>query len=741
MRRVSSILSICVAGVFALLSCSRETAMPEDDRTPVEKPSVEPGGGRVLTDFTASLPGATRTALQMDGPDGEGHIYWMKDDPILVSNGLETMTLFIAEGGSMHGDLYAEDKDHLIDGTEFFAIYPAGDASFEGGAFNASIPQEQHFVEGGFDTQVFPMVAVCDDSRHFAFRNAASLLRIVPETSDPMLQDIAISSVVVSAQQPLVGSISVAYNGSAEPEVSCSGNNSVKVVADGEGIPFGTPVYMVIAPGSYSNVVISIQLQNGLALMQKVEERVDVSRSAWKQLEVPLSDTFQNLSETETANCYMITEPGSYKFNASVRGNGVLTSGCFPAGVSAEIPGGSYLTVYHTDGESFIDGSLSLIDGYVYFATKPVLPTGTCLLSLQSAEGETLWSWLLWANSGIRTVEMPNGSEWLNMNLGALHESFSADGYNGYYYQWGRKDPFIQKYTSSAAASEIAPFVSHASQTDGSLINSIRNPQTFYGGWHPSNVSIITEDWCTYDDDEKVYDWWNATYTADDQKELPAAKTMFDPCPPGYHVPVYTEAAALMELNVGKWTDNGRWVENKLFFPASSYRYINIYASYWVTGEPRAFFQCATPLRTGARNDRRAHRPYFTSGGKGVGNGPRSYAIPVRCIKDGWVPVEIIDVASVALDQTEFTLTVGESAQLTATVLPENASDPTVSWSSSDPAVATVEGGLVTALGKGTAVITATAGGQSATCTVTVLPEGNSMGGGDPEDFDPEDWN
>lgn len=113
----------------------------------------------------------------------------------------------------------------------------------------------------------------------------------------------------------------------------------------------------------------------------------------------------------------------------------------------------------------------------------------------------------------------------------------------------------------------------------------------------------------------------------------------------------------------------------------------------------------------------------------------------MRCIKDGWVPVEIIDVASVALDQTELTLTVGESAQLTATVLPENASDPTVSWSSSDPAVATVEGGLVTALGKGTAVITATAGGQSATSTVTVLPEGNSMGGGDPEDFDPEDWN
>lgn len=80
-----------------------------------------------------------------------------------------------------------------------------------------------------------------------------------------------------------------------------------------------------------------------------------------------------------------------------------------------------------------------------------------------------------------------------------------------------------------------------------------------------------------------------------------------------------------------------------------------------------------------------------------------------------WVPVE-----SVTLNKTETTIAVGNSETLTATVLPANADDPTVTWSSSDEAVATVKDGVVTAIAEGTAVITAKAEEKSATCTVTV---------------------
>ncbi|MBW3095650.1 Ig-like domain-containing protein, partial [Bifidobacterium sp. 64T4] len=62
----------------------------------------------------------------------------------------------------------------------------------------------------------------------------------------------------------------------------------------------------------------------------------------------------------------------------------------------------------------------------------------------------------------------------------------------------------------------------------------------------------------------------------------------------------------------------------------------------------------------------------------------------------------------------------GASAQLTATVNPSNATSKTVTWKSSNTAVATVANGKVTGVKAGTATITATAGGKSASVTVTV---------------------
>lgn len=84
------------------------------------------------------------------------------------------------------------------------------------------------------------------------------------------------------------------------------------------------------------------------------------------------------------------------------------------------------------------------------------------------------------------------------------------------------------------------------------------------------------------------------------------------------------------------------------------------------------------------------------------------------------VTVVNIAVKLVSLNKTVTTIVIGGSELLTAAVLPENADDRTVTWSSSDPEVASVENGKVSALSLGEAVITATAGNLSAECTVTV---------------------
>ncbi|MDE6279211.1 MAG: C10 family peptidase, partial [Paramuribaculum sp.] len=82
-----------------------------------------------------------------------------------------------------------------------------------------------------------------------------------------------------------------------------------------------------------------------------------------------------------------------------------------------------------------------------------------------------------------------------------------------------------------------------------------------------------------------------------------------------------------------------------------------------------------------------------------------------------------VPAESITLDKETLELTVGETAALTATVLPDNATDKTVTWASNDESIATVDAeGEVTAIAIGEAVITATCGEVTAECKVTVNP-------------------
>lgn len=93
------------------------------------------------------------------------------------------------------------------------------------------------------------------------------------------------------------------------------------------------------------------------------------------------------------------------------------------------------------------------------------------------------------------------------------------------------------------------------------------------------------------------------------------------------------------------------------------------------------------------------------------------------------VTVNPILVSSITLNETEAELTVGEKLQMEATIVPDNATDKGVTWSSTNEAVAVVsESGLVTAVGSGICNITATANdgsGITGSCLITVL--GNVM--------------
>lgn len=86
------------------------------------------------------------------------------------------------------------------------------------------------------------------------------------------------------------------------------------------------------------------------------------------------------------------------------------------------------------------------------------------------------------------------------------------------------------------------------------------------------------------------------------------------------------------------------------------------------------------------------------------------------------VTVKPINVTGVALNEKKIEIEAGKTVQLTATISPENATNKSVTWSSSKPDIATVKDGLVTGRSVGSSVIIVKTvdGSKTATCTVTV---------------------
>lgn len=99
-----------------------------------------------------------------------------------------------------------------------------------------------------------------------------------------------------------------------------------------------------------------------------------------------------------------------------------------------------------------------------------------------------------------------------------------------------------------------------------------------------------------------------------------------------------------------------------------------------------------------------------------------STEIVAKCggeVRDKCKVTVVISATGISLDETSLDLTKGKTTTLTATVTPSDATDKVI-WETSDGAVATVDEGIVTAVGVGEATITAKAGTYKADCKVTV---------------------
>ena len=297
-----------------------------------------------------------------------------------------------------------------------------------------------------------------------------------------------------------------------------------------------------------------------------------------------------DLSANQTANSYVVAESGFYEFKADVRGNGVtnlnVVSGDtfvnrdFDAGMGASISDIDHVEVLWWQGNLRQDAGWNqwlewvnsgpgqeeieqncpvrvlddgkLADGKVLlYVTVNERTIGNVGLAAYDRNDKILWSWHIWIQPEISLI--PFGDYTLmDRNLGATYsptpgtsESFGADKVfagMGLYYQWGRKDPFFQPgaFSGSSTNTSTQPWLykekgqwrimrNNIIGSKNTISASAASPLTYFASsdnaWqttYPSGNGPINDLW----------GYVGVIGTIGDS----FAKTMYDPCPPGYRV-------------------------------------------------------------------------------------------------------------------------------------------------------------------------------------------------------------
>ena len=232
----------------------------------------------------------------------------------------------------------------------------------------------------------------------------------------------------------------------------------------------------------------------------------------------------KDMSSSGSANCYIVSESGLYKFK-TVKGNSNESVG--------SVAWASIL--WETFGTSETPEYLDLIkafcykDGCIAFQTADTYKEGNAVIAAKDADGNILWSWHIWF------TDQPQGQEYYNnagimmdRNLGATSATPGDVGALGLLYQWGRKDPFLESssihYESMAEAKSTItwPSAVESNSSNGTIEYATAHPTTFI------TRNIRNSDW--YYTGSSSTD--NTRWTTSE-----STKSIYDPCPAGWRVP------------------------------------------------------------------------------------------------------------------------------------------------------------------------------------------------------------
>ena len=245
----------------------------------------------------------------------------------------------------------------------------------------------------------------------------------------------------------------------------------------------------------------------------------------------PFSDDILDLDADGNANCYIITNPGKYKFKA-VKGNDITA-------YLQDVDGAKIVWETWNNGEEVeansVVKSISFAEDYMILHTPETLRPGNALIAAVDDKENIVWSWHIWVpETPISTNSYGDifGAACMSRDLGALVDA-SIDGEMtpaayGLSYQWGNKNPYPSpKAFKSGSQATVAGTKPEAAPARLTLEEATANPHLL---GHEDNG-----DWLKEPDNTL---WANE------------GKTIYDPCPPGYRVPKRDGSKPFMSGNL-----------------------------------------------------------------------------------------------------------------------------------------------------------------------------------------------
>lgn len=297
-----------------------------------------------------------------------------------------------------------------------------------------------------------------------------------------------------------------------------------------------------------------------------------------------------DLSGMQTANSYIVSRSGYYKFKANTRGNGVIKLNVvmdhiaeplsFDGGLGAVISSIDKADVLWWQGDlsdnsafktflknvnmtnqtliqntcpvRILDNGSVYDDEIVFYATVNENTKGNVGIAVYDSNGTILWTWHIWLVPEGVTSKRFGDYAIMDRNLGATYAPASASAVTdanvlstyGFFYQWGRKDPMFgpKAYNDLSERSEWfekrngtweikSSLDTHA---ETSIEDSPKYPLHYLTSSNQYWWQTTYAD-ADYNDKKRMRNLWGYTSEAD-KKGNAYAKTMWDPCPPGYKV-------------------------------------------------------------------------------------------------------------------------------------------------------------------------------------------------------------